>query len=165
MENKRSEPSLTEVAAVGSVLLTPWNWYNNDDAIHYTLGILGALIGPLFGVLIAGFYVGSKQRIWVDAMFTMDTKARYWFKNGYNPNAVAATLIGGLPAIISVVLPKLMVDLGALPETSNATVIGNFSWFLGCGLGYAAFILLERHRPMIGQLDRDLEEAVDGTTL
>ena len=63
------------------------------------------------------------------------------------------------------VLPKLMVDLGALPETSNATVIGNFSWFLGCGLGFAAFILLERHRPMIGQLDRDLEQAVDGTKL
>lgn len=113
------------IAAVGSVLLTPWNWYNNDDAIHYTLGILGALIGPLFGVLIAGFYFASKQRIWIDDMFTMDPKARYWFRNGYNPNAVAATLIGGLPAIISVVLPKLLVDLGAVAETSNITVIGN----------------------------------------
>ena len=61
------------IAAVGSVLLTPWNWYNNDDAIHYTLGILGALIGPLFGILIAGYYIGSKQRVWVDDMFTMDT--------------------------------------------------------------------------------------------
>ena len=80
------------IAAVGSVLLTPWNWYNNDDAIHYTLGILGALIGPLFGVLIAGYYLVSKQRIWVDDMFTMDPKARYWFTNGYNPNAVAADL-------------------------------------------------------------------------
>ena len=153
------------IAAVGSVLLTPWNWYNNDDAIHYTLGILGALIGPLFGVLIAGFYIGSQQRIWVDDMFTMDTKARYWFRNGYNPNAVAATLIGGLPAIISVVLPKLLVDLGVVAETSNATVIGNFSWFLGCGLGYAAFTLLERSRPMIGRLDRDLEQAIDGSKL
>ena len=91
------------IAAVGSVLLTPWNWYNNDDAIHYTLGILGALIGPQFGILIAGFYVGSRQRIWVDDLFTMDTTRRYWFKNGYNPNAVAATMIGGLPAIASVV--------------------------------------------------------------
>lgn len=150
------------IAAVGSVLLTPWNWYNNDDAIHYTLGILGALIGPLFGVLIAGFYIGSKQRIWVDEMFTMDTTARYWFKGGYNPNAVAATLIGGIPAIVSVVLPKLLVDLGAVADTPNATVIGNFSWFLGCGLGFAAFQLLERRRPMIGNLDRDVELAVDG---
>ena len=60
------------IAAVGSVLLTPWNWYNNDDAIHYTLGILGALIGPLFGILIAGYYLISKQRVWVDDMYTME---------------------------------------------------------------------------------------------
>ncbi len=30
------------IAAVGSVILTPWNWYDNDQAIHYTLGVLGA---------------------------------------------------------------------------------------------------------------------------
>jgi cytosine/uracil/thiamine/allantoin permease len=50
----------------------PWNWYSNDDAIHYTLGLLGALIGPLFGILIAGYYVAGRQRIKTDAMFTMD---------------------------------------------------------------------------------------------
>jgi NCS1 family nucleobase:cation symporter-1 len=148
------------IAAVGSVLLTPWNWYNNDDAIHYTLGILGALIGPLFGVLIAGYYIGSKQKVWVDEMFTMDANARYWFKNGFNPNAVAATLIGGLPAIISVVLPKLLFDLGAVQ--TDATWIGSFSWFVGCGLGYAAFVLLERRNPMITRLGSHLERATDG---
>jgi NCS1 family nucleobase:cation symporter-1 len=153
------------IAAVSSVLLTPWNWYNNDDAIHYTLGILGALIGPLFGVLIAGFYIGSKQRIWVDDMFIMNPEARYWFRNGYNPNAIAATLIGGVPAIISVVVPKLLADLGAMAETSNITVIGNFSWFVGCGLGFAAFAMLERARPMITRLDEETETAVDGAAL
>ena len=148
------------IAAVGSVLLTPWNWYNNNDAIHYTLGILGALIGPLFGTLIAGYYIGSKQKVWVDDMFTMESRARYWFKSGYNPNAVAATLIGGLPAIISVVLPKLLVDLDAVQ--TDLTWIGSFSWFVGCGLGYAAFVLLERRRPMIQRLDSQLEDATDG---
>ncbi len=59
------------IAAVGSVILTPWNWYNNDEAIHYTLGILGSLIGPLFGILIAGYYLAAKQRIAVDDMYTL----------------------------------------------------------------------------------------------
>ena len=86
------------IAAVGSVLLTPWNWYSNADAIHYTLGILGALIGPLFGILIAGYYLVSKQRVWVDDMFIMNPTGRYWFRNGYNPNAVWATVLGGVPA-------------------------------------------------------------------
>ena len=148
------------IAAVGSLLLTPWNWYNNDDAIHYSLGILGALIGPLFGTLIAGYYIGSRQKVWVDEMFTMDTKARYWFRGGFNPNAVAATVIGGLPAIISVVLPKLLFDLGAVQ--TDATWIGSFSWFVGCGLGYAAFVLLERRKPMIRRLGSHLDRATDG---
>ena len=51
------------IAAVGSVLLTPWNLYNNPEVIHYTLETLGAFIGPLFGVLIADFYLIRKQKI------------------------------------------------------------------------------------------------------
>jgi len=134
------------IAAVGSVILTPWNWYSNDSAIAYTLGILGALIGPLFGILIAGYYTISRQRIWVDDMFTLDHGGRYWFRNGYNPNAVAAVIL---------------LDLGATDV--NATWIGNYSWFLGCGLGYLVFTLLERRRPMIAHLDLNPEAVHDGS--
>ena len=151
------------IAAVGSVLLTPWNWYSNDNAIHYTLGILGALIGPLFGILIAGYYVVSKQRVWVDDMYTMDPQARYWFRNGYNPNAVWATVVAGVPAILSVVLPKLALDLGL--TTHNVTWLGSYSWFLGCGLGFVALLVLEGRRPMVGRLDDERELATDGTGL
>ena len=148
------------IAAVGSVLLTPWNWYSNDQAIAYTLGILGALIGPLFGILISGYYTVSRQRIWVDDMFTLDKGGRYWFRNGYNPNAVLAVILAGVPAILSVLVPHLVRDLGL--TTVDATWVGNYSWFLGCGLGYLVFTLLERRRPMIGQLDVDSDNVHDG---
>ena len=70
-------------------------------------------------------------------------------------------IIAGLPAIISVVVPKLLLDLGA--TQTDATWIGSYSWFLGCGLGYLAFTVLERRRPMIGRLDEESELAHDGT--
>jgi NCS1 family nucleobase:cation symporter-1 len=38
------------IAAVGSILLTPWNLFNSPELIHYTLDVLGAFIGPLFGI-------------------------------------------------------------------------------------------------------------------
>ena len=50
------------IAAVGSVLITPWNLYNNPEVIHYTLETLGAFIGPLFGVLIADYYLVRRQQ-------------------------------------------------------------------------------------------------------
>ena len=132
------------IAAVGSVLLTPWNWYSNADAIHYSLGILGALIGPLFGILIAGYYLVSRQRVWVEDLYTMSPAGRYWFSGGINPNAVAATVLAGVPAIAAVVLPKL---------TGQGMWIADYSWFIGCGLGFAAFALLERVNPRIQAWD------------
>jgi NCS1 family nucleobase:cation symporter-1 len=147
------------IAAVGSVLLTPWNWYNSDQGILFTLGILGALIGPLFGILISGYYRISKQRVWVDDMYTMSTTGRYWFRNGYNPNAVASVLIGGLPAIALVLIGGVVWS-----KSSNAILAhaGDFSWFVGCGLGFLAFSMLESRSPRISNLDKDLELATNG---
>src|SRR5258707_2894968 len=79
------------IACVGSVLITPWNLYNKPEVIHYTLEILGAFICPLFGVLIADYYLIKKQRIIVDDMFTLDENGTYWYRKGYNPAAVIAT--------------------------------------------------------------------------
>ncbi|MDX6743981.1 NCS1 family nucleobase:cation symporter-1 [Actinocorallia sp. A-T 12471] len=133
------------IAAVGSVLLTPWNWYSNPDAIHYTLGLLGALIGPLFGVLIAGYYLINRQQVDVDALFTMSPQGKYWFKGGYNPNAIGATIAAGLPAIAAVLVPKLLLDLDI--TTIDVTWISDYSWFIGCGLGFVALLALERRSP------------------
>jgi NCS1 family nucleobase:cation symporter-1 len=135
------------IAAVGSVILTPWNWYSNPDAIHYTLGLLGALIGPLFGILIAGYYVISRQQVHVDDLFTRDVNGRYWFKGGYNPNAVWATILSGVPTIASVLVPKMLLDLKL--TTVDLTEIADYSWFLGCALGFVMFIALERRSPRI----------------
>ncbi|RKN07412.1 NCS1 family nucleobase:cation symporter-1 [Streptomyces radicis] len=135
------------IAAVGSVLLTPWNWYSDPDAIHYTLGLLGALIGPLFGILIAGYYVISHQRVDVHALFTRDPEARYWFRGGVNPNALWATVASGVPAVASVLVPKLLLDLDL--TTADLTEISDYSWFIGCALGFATFMALERRSPRI----------------
>ncbi|WP_210479941.1 NCS1 family nucleobase:cation symporter-1 [Naasia sp. SYSU D00948] len=137
------------IAAVGSVLLTPWNWYSNSDAIHYTLGVLGALIGPLFGILICGYYLVARQRIAVDDMYSMSPTGRYWFTRGYNGNAVWTVAIAGAVSVAAAVLPKTVVDLGG----PDATWLGNYSWFIGCGLGFVLFWVLERVNPRMVRLE------------
>ena len=73
------------IAAVGSVLITPWNLYNNPEVIHYTLETLGAFIGPLFGVLIADFYLVRKQKVVVDDLFTMSQDRELLVHEGLQP--------------------------------------------------------------------------------
>jgi NCS1 family nucleobase:cation symporter-1 len=135
------------IAAVGSVLVTPWNWYNNSDAIFWTLGILGALIGPLFGILIADYYAIRRQTINVDELFTMSESGEYWYSKGYNPAAVKAVILSGVISVGSVVIPKTMDIVTWLPS---------YSWFVGCGAGYVAYVLLARAANVAGSGERPL---------
>jgi len=117
------------IAAVGSVLLTPWNLYNSPETIHYTLDTLGAFIGPLFGVLIAHYYVVHKQRVCVDDLFTLDENGAYHYKRGYNPPAIYATVLAAVCALATVFVP-------------GVKVIDDYSWFVGCGIGFVAYSVL-----------------------
>ena len=147
------------IAAVGSVLLTPWNWYNNDAAIQNTLGVLGALIGPLFGILIAGYFVIGKQRIKVDEMFTMSETGAYWYKRGFNPNAVWAMVLAGVPTVGIAVLTRPLAEAGIL----DLSYLADFSWFIGCGLGFALFVLFERQRPLMPTFEGETAGISDGS--
>jgi NCS1 family nucleobase:cation symporter-1 len=147
------------IAAVGSVFLLPWTWYSNPTAIHYSLGVLAALIGPLFGILIAGYYIAARQRIKTDEMFTMSEKGAYWYRKGYNPNSIKALLFAGVPTILIAILPKLIADLGGF----DVSWIGNFTWFIGCGAGFALFVLFEKLDPRVPSFAGEVEGISDGT--
>ena len=135
------------IAAVGSVLITPWNLYNNPDVIHYTLETLGAFIGPLFGVLIADYYLVRKQQVVVDDMFTMAPTGRYFYRKGYNPPAVIATAAGAVVAMV----PVLWTGGPGMPTTAQ------YSWFVGMGLGFLVYLALAR-RMGVQARSRVLEE-------
>jgi len=119
------------IAAVGSIFITPWNIYNNPDVIHYTLDILGSFIGPLFGILIADYYLIKGQRIDVDALYSMEKTGRYWYKGGVNPKAVAALVPAALIAILMVLIPAF-------------SSFANFTWFIGCGIAALIYIVINR---------------------
>jgi NCS1 family nucleobase:cation symporter-1 len=118
------------IAAVGSVLITPWNLYNNPEVIHYTLETLGAFIGPLFGVLIADYYLIRKQHVVVADLFTMS--GRYFYRKGYNPPAVIATALGAVLAMV----PVLWTGGPGMATLSQ------YSWFIGMGIGLGAYRVL-----------------------
>ena len=65
----------------------------------------------------------------------------------------------GVISVAAAVLPKLFADLGAF----DVTWIASYSWFIGCGLGFAIFVFLERRNPQIPLLDASDEHVSDGT--
>ncbi|WP_234192804.1 MULTISPECIES: NCS1 family nucleobase:cation symporter-1 [Pseudacidovorax] len=119
------------IAAVGSIFITPWNLYNNPEVIHYTLDILGSFIGPLFGILIADFYLVRRQHVVVDDLYTMKPTGTYWYSHGYNMKAVATMVPSALIPILCVLVPAWR---GA----------ANYAWFIGMGLGFVIYAVLSR---------------------
>ncbi|MBU8811020.1 NCS1 family nucleobase:cation symporter-1 [Mycolicibacterium goodii] len=130
------------IAAVGSVLITPWNLYNNPEVIHYTLETLGAFIGPLFGVLIADFYLVRNQKVVVDDLFTLDESGKYWYTKGYNKVAVVATVVGAVLAVIPVLLGGSVVGMHTAAQ---------YSWFIGCGVAFGLYYLLAKRDAVVAE--------------
>ncbi|WP_437890049.1 NCS1 family nucleobase:cation symporter-1 [Phytobacter sp. V91] len=120
------------IAAVGSVLLTPWNLFQSPELIHYTLDVLGSFIGPLFGILLADFYLIKRGKVFVDDLFTVSPAGRYWYKNGINPKAVAALIPSVAVCLIISFIPSLHA-------------VANFSWFIGVFLGLCSYRWIARH--------------------
>ena len=149
------------IAAVGSILLTPWNWYDDPDAIFWTLGLLGGLIGPLFGILIADYYIIRKQKIVVDDLFTLDEQGQYFYTKGFNMPAVYAVVTSGVLALISVIVPKLGQDIDSLPgwldwmswSGRHLGWLPDYSWFLGCALGFVTYYVLAIRSNVAGSAD------------
>ncbi|GAB32404.1 NCS1 family nucleobase:cation symporter-1 [Gordonia otitidis] len=148
------------IAAIGSVIITPWNLFNNASAIHYTMDTLGAVIGPLFGILIADFYLVKKQQIIVDDLFTLSPEGAYHYRGGWNPVAV-------ISVVLASIIPICFVIWGTSYEAS-------FTWFMGAAAGLVFYYVGMRlasdrflhgsHIP-VATITTDMEVAADGTML
>ncbi len=108
------------------------------DAHPLHAGPLGALIGPLFGILIADYYVIHKQQVVVDALFTMAPTGPYLYRNGYNPACGQAMVFAGIVALFAVLFDGSVHGLSILAMKTAS----DYSWFIGCGLAFAGYFFL-----------------------
>lgn len=119
------------IAALGAILVMPWNLYTRPELIHFTLDILGAFIAPLIGILLADYYSVQKQKLVPNALYSMNPNDAYWYKNGTNPLAILSLIAGVCCGLI-----VLFVQPYA--------ALQNFSWFFGFCAGGLLHICLNR---------------------
>ena len=80
-----------------------------------------------------------KQKIVVDDLFTMSKTANYWYKGGYNPVAVVATVVGAILAMAPVLLGGIVFGMAGASQ---------YSWFIGCGVAFAPLLRAGHARPV-----------------
>ena len=117
------------ISAIAAVVITPWHLYSSPDAIFYFLGGLGALLGPLFGVIFTDYDPVRRQRVTIEELYLDDPSSRYYYRRGWNPKALIA---GGVAAVFS-----LFVAFYAPWKDWSA-----FSWFVGVVIAAVVYYLI-----------------------
>lgn len=128
------------VSAVIGLAILPWNLYNSPVVVNYFLGGLGALLGPLFGVIMADYWLLRKTHVNVPQLYTDDPQGEYHYRRGYNPRAVWAFA----PAAAIAVVLALVPAFGA---------VSGFSWFIGAILGAVICVAIGEHEPDARDVD------------
>ena len=102
------------VSAIIGFVILPWNLYSSPVVIVYFLGGLGALLGPLFGIVMADYWLIRRQRIDVPALYTHDAAGPYHYVNGINPVAIKALIPSALISLAFAFVPALQRAGGVL---------------------------------------------------
>lgn len=119
------------IAAVGSVLLMPWKLFASPELIQYTVGVLAAVIGPIYGIILSDFYRVRKRMIDIDSLYRMGEEGQYWYVNGINPKAVAALVPSAIASIVVTFWP-------GVPH------LGDFAIFVGALVAAGFYLWLNR---------------------
>jgi NCS1 family nucleobase:cation symporter-1 len=128
------------VSAALGLVITPWNLYDNPVVVNYFLGGLGALLGPLFGVVMADYWLLRRSRVNVPHLYTEDETGDYHYRRGYNPKAVAAFVPSAAVAVTVALVPLFHSVAG-------------FSWFIGAFLAAALYALVADHSSAARDVD------------
>jgi NCS1 family nucleobase:cation symporter-1 len=131
------------ITSVVAVVVLPWYIFQSAWAVNYFLGGLGAVLGPLFGIIMADFYLLRKRRVDVAELYKED--GAYSYRRGWNPVALKAFVPA---AVVSIVL--------ALVHTFHDEAA--FSWFVGAGLGALIYMVLNRAPAASGEPQRFARE-------
>lgn len=119
------------IAAVIGVLVLPWKLMENATSIFTFLNIIGGLLAPITGVMLAHYFVVSKTELNLGELYSKNGK--YNSKNGFNQNAIITLVIAGLLCLIGNFVPffKPLYDM---------------SWFVGIISAFILYSILQLRR-------------------
>lgn len=128
------------ISGVIGLLILPWNLYNSPAVIAYFLGGLGALLGPLFGIIMVDYWIIRRARVNVPDLYRINPQGEYHFTRGFNHRALIALGISAVAALILAFAPAL-------------ASINPFAWFIGSGLGGLVYFIIAKREPTYLDVD------------
>ena len=119
-------------AAFGFVIGGLWVSVITKMGMFPFVNTLGAILAPVFGIMITDYYIIKKEKLDVKALFK-DGKGKYWYNDGFNYKGMLAWALSGYVAIGSV-WPNILPG-GVGNFFANLGGGGGYAWIIGAALG------------------------------
>ena len=131
------------ITGILGAIIFPWKLVSDPNGYIFTwLIAYSSLLGPIGGILIVDYFILRKTVLVVDELYT--ESGRYWYKNGFNPNAIISLFLGIVPNI-----PGFLTTIKVLPtSTFPAAISGlyHYAWFVGFAVSGGSYYLLQRQK-------------------
>jgi NCS1 family nucleobase:cation symporter-1 len=125
-------------------MVCPWIFVSSPQAITIFVSIFGAALGPMFGIMVADYYLVKRQQVILEDLYTMSPDGSLYFSGGWNRAALIALAGAGF---VSIGLSLL----GAYAVIPNC---GDWGWLIGAALGAALYTtLMRREAPSLSRSD------------
>jgi NCS1 family nucleobase:cation symporter-1 len=122
------------ITSILSVLVCPWLFVSSSQAITIFVSIFGAVLGPLFGIIVSDFYIVKRQEVVLGDLYTTSPSGSLFYRSGWNAAALVAL---GVSGAVSIGLSLL----GAYGVILN---VGDWGWLIGAALGALIYLAATR---------------------
>ena len=120
-------------AIFGFIIGGLWVAVITQMGIFPFVNTLGAILAPVFGIMITDYYIIKKEKLSVDDLFSDKPSGKYHYNGGFNHKAMLAWVLSGYIAVGSV-WPNILV-FGLDDFFANLGGGGGYAWMIGASLG------------------------------
>jgi len=113
------------ITSILSVLVCPWLFVSSPQAITIFVSIFGAVLGPMFGIMVADYYWVKRQVIKLEDLYSLSPDGSLYFEGGWNSKALFALMVSG----------SLSIGLALSGAFGWMVNVGDWGWLIGAGSG------------------------------
>src|SRR6201996_2777763 len=122
------------ITSILSVLVCPWLFVASPQAITLFVSIFGSVLGPMFGIMVADYYLVKRQHIPLHDLYTMQPTGAFHYDGGWNHKALVSLAVAGL----------LSIGLSLMGAYGVLFNVGDWGWLIGAGAGALAYSTLSK---------------------
>jgi len=129
-------------AGFGFIIGGMWVSVITQMGLFPFVNTLGAILAPVFGIMMVDYYIIKKEKIDVDDLFDASPKAKYHYNGGFNNKGMIAWILSGYIAVGSV-WPNILI-LGLDDFFANLGGGGGYAWIIGASLGAVVHLAISK---------------------